>query len=81
MFNSLRDHLENTERRREYLPKMDVTSLPAQGALELAPLGDHLLEPLDSQVIRGNVCDELWEEGRVDEIVVGIDQELHFLNA
>ena len=70
-WDKLRDQLENIERRQEFLPKLDIRNLPVQGVIELPALADHLLEPLESPVIRGNVCDEVYEEGRVDEIIVG----------
>ena len=70
-WDRLRDAMENMERRRKYLPKMDVTAFPVYVPHELPELDDTLAEPLDEAVIRGNVRDEAVEEGEVDEITLG----------
>ena len=70
-WDRLRDAMENTERRSKYLPQMDVTSFPEYVPYEIPVLDDTLAEPLAEQVIRGNLCDEVVEEGEVDEITLG----------
>ena len=72
-WDRLRDRLENTARRQEYLPKMDITKLPKNTAYNIPPLADSLTETIDELVIRGNVLDEAVEEGSMEEIAPGDD--------
>ena len=72
-WDRLRDRLENLARRREYIPKMNILQFPKIRQNELQPAVDSLAEPLDDLVIRGNICDEVAEDGNVEELCEGVD--------
>ena len=59
---------------------MDLHSLPKIQADVLPEFRDFLSEPLDDQVIRGNVCDEMVEAGDFQELVVGEDVVVYTLS-
>ena len=66
-----RENLERSIRRRRFAGRMDIQAFPKQVEPEIP--SDTLMEPLDDDVLRGNICDEMIEGGDVNEIEVGTD--------
>ena len=66
-----RENLERTMRRRHHLGRMDIEAFPKQE--ERVEPSDTLMEPLDDMVLRGNICDEVVDDGDTDEVICGTD--------
>ena len=67
--------MERQDKRRLLFPKMDLNKLPKQTPVELPPLMDSLIAPLqsDNYVLKGNLADEIIEDGEVKDICEGVD--------
>ena len=76
-WDRLRDNMENIQRRISTIPKMDIRNFPKLLVDELPPLEDALLENLGESEnvisISGRLCDEVVEEGDLEEIIAGTD--------
>ena len=65
-----RENLERTFRGRHLAGRMDIEAFPKQVEHELP--SDTVMEPLDD-ALKGNICDEVLDEGDIDEVRVGTD--------